>query len=159
MTLQRLILTIRSEELILILKRDRTRADARLFVTGRDVEEEKDLALRWAPEVQTWTLVGDAEEHRASQERQEILDYVRGAGGPVKPKEVATGLDKNYKTVAALMQKMINAGALSSPAYGKYEPANPEPAVDVDPTSLTDLWRPHRGQEVRPALEEALEKW
>jgi 5S rRNA maturation endonuclease (ribonuclease M5) len=121
---------------VLILKRDRTRADASLFVTGRDVEEEKDLALRWSPEVGTWTLVGDAEEYRASQERQEILDYVRRAGGPVGPKEVATGLEKNYKTVAALMQKMLNAGALSSPAYGKYEAANLEPAVEV-PTILT----------------------
>lgn len=121
---------------VLILKRDRTRADASLFVTGRDVEQEKDLALRWSPDVGAWTLVGDAEEYRASEERQEILDYVRAADGPVGPKEVATGLEKNYKTVAALMQKMLNAGTLSSPAYGKYEAVNPEPAVEV-PTILT----------------------
>jgi hypothetical protein len=113
----------------LILKRDRTRADASLFVTGRDIEEEKDLALRWSPDIGAWTLVGDAEEYRTSQERQEILDYVHDAGGPVGVKEVATSLEKNYKTVAALMQKMLNAGTLSSSAYGKYEPANPEPPV------------------------------
>jgi hypothetical protein len=113
----------------LILKRDRTRADASLFVTGRDIEEEKDLALRWSPDIGAWTLVGDAEEYRTSQERQEILDYVHDAGGPVGVKEVATSLEKNYKTVAALMQKMLNAGTLSSSAYGKYEAANPEPPV------------------------------
>jgi len=115
----------------LILKRDRTRADASLFVTGRDVEEEKDLALRWSPDIGAWTLVGDAEEYRASQERQEILEYVREAGVPVRVKDVATALEKNYKTVAALMQKMLKAGTLSSPAYGKYEAANPELPVEV----------------------------
>jgi hypothetical protein len=53
MTLQRLFFTFKPEEFTLILKRDRTRADASPFVTGRDVEEEKDLALRWSPEVGT----------------------------------------------------------------------------------------------------------
>jgi len=116
---------------VLILKRDRTRADASLFVTGRDVEEEKDLALRWSPEIGAWTLVGDAEEYRVSEERQEILDYARDVGGPVGIKEVATTLDKNYKTVAALMEKMLKAGTLSSPGYGKHEIANPEPRGEV----------------------------
>jgi hypothetical protein len=32
---------------VMILKRERTRADATLFVAGRDVEEEKEFALRW----------------------------------------------------------------------------------------------------------------
>jgi AAA domain len=127
---------------VLILKRDRTRADASLFVTGRDVEEEKDLALRWSPTVGAWTLVGDAEEYRTSQERQEILDYVREAGEPIGVKEVATSLEKNYKTVAALMQKMLKAGTLSSPAYGKYEAANQElsiehPTIPTVPTEHT----------------------
>ena len=115
----------------LILKRERTRADASLFVTGRDVEEEKDLALKWSQEVGAWRLIGDAEEYRASQERQEIRNYVREAGVPVGPKDVATALEKNYKTVAALMQKMLDAGTLSTPAYGKYEAANPDPPVEV----------------------------
>src|SRR5829696_6178420 len=33
----------------LVLKRDRGRADAYLHVTGRDIEEEQELALRWDP--------------------------------------------------------------------------------------------------------------
>ena len=120
----------------LILKRDRTRADASLFVTGRDVEEEKDLALRWSSDAGSWTLVGDADDFRFSQERQEILEYARAAGGPVGVKEVATALGKNYKTVAALMGKMLEAGVLTSSAYGKYEAANPKSAVQ-SPTLLT----------------------
>ena len=31
---------------VMILKRERTRADATIFVAGRDVEEEKEFALR-----------------------------------------------------------------------------------------------------------------
>ena len=73
---------------------------------------------------------------------------MREAGGPGGVKEVATGLEKNYKTVAALMQKMLKAGTLSSPAYGKYEAANPEPAVEVPtiPTVPTG----HTGEQNSP---------
>jgi hypothetical protein len=81
MTLQRLFLTCKPEEFILILKRDRTRADASPFVTGRDVEKEKDLALRRSPEVGTWTLVGDSEEYRASGVAAAPGDQAGSRGG------------------------------------------------------------------------------
>jgi len=32
---------------VLVLKRDRGRADAYLHCTGREIEEEAELALRW----------------------------------------------------------------------------------------------------------------
>jgi RecA-family ATPase len=54
---------------VLVLKRDRGRADAYLHVTGREIEEEAELALRWDADLASWTLVGDAEEYRVSQER------------------------------------------------------------------------------------------
>lgn len=68
---------------ILILKRDRTRADASLFVTGRDVEEEKDFALRWSADVGAWTLAGDAEEYRIAVGRSSTMHAKHtGLSGP-----------------------------------------------------------------------------
>jgi RecA-family ATPase len=52
---------------VLVLKRDRGRADAFLHVTGREIEEEAELALRWDSGLASWTLMGDAEEYRVSQ--------------------------------------------------------------------------------------------
>jgi hypothetical protein len=44
------------------VKRARGEATATLHVTGRDVLEQE-LALRFAAEVGTWTLLGDAAEY------------------------------------------------------------------------------------------------
>src|SRR5215217_4148437 len=80
---------------ILVLKRDRGRADAYLHVTGREIEEEAELALRWEANLATWTLAGDAEEYRRSEEQEEILKVLRKSPESMTPKEVAEILDKN----------------------------------------------------------------
>jgi hypothetical protein len=53
----------------MVLKRERGRADAFIHVTGRDIEEEIELALRWKADTAGWTIIGDAEEYRLSQAR------------------------------------------------------------------------------------------
>jgi hypothetical protein len=114
---------------ILVLKRDRSRADAYLHVTGREIEEEAELALRWDAELASWTLAGDAEEYRRSEEQGEILRLVQGSSEPVAPKEVAEILEKNASTVRTLMRKMANAGILMAHG-GRYTPVDSVDAVD-----------------------------
>jgi hypothetical protein len=64
---------------IVVVKRARGQADATLHITGRDVEE-RELALRFAPEVGTWALLGDAGEYALGETRKELLDAVRDHG-------------------------------------------------------------------------------
>jgi hypothetical protein len=107
----------------MILKRERTRADATLFVAGRDVEEEKEFALRWDQNTAGWALVGSAEEYRISQERAAILDLLRrSAPEPLGPKAITETLGKPYSSVTTLLQKLVRDGLVRSPSYGKYEP-------------------------------------
>ena len=60
----------------LILKRERGQHEATLFVTGRDIEQEQQFALRFDPFTAMWMQVGNAEEVRRTKERQEILDLL-----------------------------------------------------------------------------------
>jgi DNA-binding transcriptional ArsR family regulator len=109
---------------VMILKRERTRADATLFVAGRDVEEEKEFALRWDQNTAGWALVGSAKEYRISQERAAILDLLRrSAPEPLGPKAIAEALDKPYSSVTTLLQKLVRDGLVRSPRYGKYTSA------------------------------------
>jgi Bifunctional DNA primase/polymerase, N-terminal/AAA domain/Primase C terminal 1 (PriCT-1) len=62
--------TAGAADTIVVVKRARGEADATLHITGRDVEE-RELALRFAAEVGTWELLGDAEEHDLSKTRGE----------------------------------------------------------------------------------------
>jgi hypothetical protein len=104
---------------ILVLKRDRGRAEAYLHVTGREIEETE-LALRWDPELASWALVGEAEEYRLSNERQQVLRVLRDAGMPMSPKEIAEATDKSHGSVKVLLGEMVKAGQVANPTYGKY---------------------------------------
>jgi hypothetical protein len=105
---------------VLVLKRDRGRADAYLHVTGREIEEEAELALRWNADLASWTLVGDAEEYRISQERQDIVRVLEETEEPMSPKEVAELLGKPPNTVKYLMWKMSKDGQLTTAGKGRY---------------------------------------
>jgi DNA-binding NarL/FixJ family response regulator len=121
---------------IMVLKRDRGKADAYLHVTGREVEEEAELALSWDAGLASWTLAGDAEEYRLSQERRSVLRTL-GAGGGMSPKDIAEALGKSVGSVKVLLGEMVKAGQVTNPSYGKYDlpndtPYSPYPANSGD---------------------------
>lgn len=87
---------------ILVLKRDRGRADAYLHVTGREIEEEAELALRWDADLASWALVGDADEYRVSNERQQLLQALQNAEALMSPKEIAEALSRKLAETEGL---------------------------------------------------------
>jgi hypothetical protein len=104
---------------VLVMRRERGRHDAALFVMGRDVEEQE-LALSWSGQFCTWSLLGDAQEYRISKERSEVVSVVRRAGRPVRAGEVAAALGKSQPTVRKLLWSMFNDGQLACPSEGLY---------------------------------------
>jgi hypothetical protein len=121
----------------LILKRDRGQTDATLFVTGRDVEHEQQLALNFDASTAQWTLVGNAEELCCTRARQEILDLLceQGKDG-MRAREIAETLQKNYHTTRSLLRKMEDSGDVRH-VDGHYR------AVSLD--SHQSKWPPHSG--------------
>ncbi|MCL6447618.1 MAG: bifunctional DNA primase/polymerase [Armatimonadetes bacterium] len=109
-----------------VLLRERGRADATLKVTGRDIviDGEAGFALEFDRTTTSWQLLGNAEDYRRSQERQEIIDVLKENLVPMSPKEVAKILGKDYGRVARLMNLMAQDGELTQPAYGKYNQSN-----------------------------------
>lgn len=109
----------------LVLKRDRGKQDATLAIDGRDVEEPAELALRWDADIASWSLMGDAEEFRISNERREILDTLIRAGVPLAPKEIAERIEKADGNVRKLLHGMRDDGQVvqrgTHPRY-KYTP-------------------------------------
>ena len=76
--------------------------------------------MRWDADLASWTLVGDAEEYRISQERQEIVRVLNEAGEPMTPKEVSEFLDKPANNVKYLMWRMSKDGQLATAGKGRY---------------------------------------
>lgn len=103
---------------IVQLTRSRGEADAQLNVTGRDVEQQE-LALEMDPRV-GWTLLGDAKEYAQSKERQEILQLLAEASGPMKTGEIAAELDKTGPATSRLLKKLVKEGLVQRVKYGSY---------------------------------------
>ncbi|HEX8010996.1 MAG TPA: AAA family ATPase, partial [Casimicrobiaceae bacterium] len=65
---------------LLVLKRARGEDTATLSITGRDIEREAELGLRFDREHGLWLLLGSAAEVQSSEERREVLHALRVSG-------------------------------------------------------------------------------
>ena len=125
--------TAGAADTIIVVTRSRSEADATLYVTGRDLEE-RELALRFAPEVGSWSLLGDAAEYGLAETRREILDLVR-AHGDLSPKQVSELSVVSYENAKKTMQRMFKDGQLAANG-GTYSlpPQMSVPGVPESPT-------------------------
>jgi AAA domain len=122
--------TAAAADTIVVVKRSRGQADATLYVTGRDVEEQE-LALRFEPAAGTWVLLGDAAEYKLGETRKEILDVIR-AHGSLTPKQAAEVTTVNYELAKKTLQRMAQDGQLDAKA-GAYSLRTPVPGVPLSP--------------------------
>jgi AAA domain len=96
----------------LVLRRERGKHDATLHVAGKDIEEEREHALTWDANLTNWTLVGDAQDFRMSDQRREIRAAMLGLSRPVTTAEVANKVDKDYQATRYLMVRMEEEGLI-----------------------------------------------
>lgn len=96
-----------------ILRKQPGKADAAMYIRGRDVPEA-DHALTFDAVTCTWTMLGDAGEYRLSEERREILDILRAADEPLPPRRIAEALNKKDGAVRKLLYTMVKAGEVDN---------------------------------------------
>ena len=95
---------------------------------------EQELALRFAPDAGTWTLLGDAAEYALGENRKKIIDTIR-AHGPLSPKQLSHVTDIEHELAKKTMQRMFGDGQLVA-AKGVYSlpvPLVPESLFDSSP--------------------------
>jgi hypothetical protein len=76
--------------------------------------------LRWDANLASWSLAGDADEYRLSNERQQLLQTLENAEALLSPKEIAEATEKTVGSVKVLLGEMVKAGQVANPSYGKY---------------------------------------
>lgn len=104
---------------VLVLSRSRGSADAKLHVTGRDIEEAE-YAMQLNPAEGAWALLeGPAEEYELGETRRRILVHLR-ENGPATPKTIAEGLRIEYETVKKTCQRMALDEQLGTDGSGTY---------------------------------------
>lgn len=98
---------------MLVLARERGKADAVLHVTGRDIEEDAAYALEWTQNNATWAIMGHADELQPSREREQVLRCLRDEGD-LSNKQIAKYLNWDYDNVRRITARMANDGALKT---------------------------------------------
>ena len=109
---------------VMILNRERGKADAFLYVDGRDIEEQGEHPLKWDHDVCSWILSdGEPIEYRMSDERRAIYDALPDYGETgIGPKAIATATGMTEDNVRYLLGKMVDATPQEAfrSGYGKY---------------------------------------
>ncbi len=110
----------------MVLTRLRGRTDAGLFVTGRDIETEIEIALEFDKVECRWLSTGiSVQEAKLDTSRQEILDAVRQADKAltikgIRAQLIENGITKALSTVAKAVGRMVTDGQLEKDDSNTY---------------------------------------
>jgi hypothetical protein len=109
---------------VLVLNRD-TKGTT-LYGRGRDIEEIE-TAMRF--DGGRWSILGDADEVRKSDERRKIIAALKESGDKIGPKAIADLAGMNATNVRSLLRKMVKSGEITQPRTGFYTVPFSKPAL------------------------------
>jgi hypothetical protein len=111
---------------VLVLNRDAK--GTTLYGRGRDIEEIE-TAMRF--DGGRWSILGDADEVRKSDERRKIVAALKEACDELTPMAIAKTIGAKVENVRVLLRKMFASGEVIQPRIGYYAapaPAKPQPS-------------------------------
>jgi len=108
-----------SADTLAVLTKKRGRPDAKLTITGRDVEEAEHTLL-WGADNCRWAIAEKAEMVGVSQERQDIIALLRRRGEPLSPKEIGVALDRPANNISYLLSRLVDQGQITKTGAGRY---------------------------------------
>jgi hypothetical protein len=100
---------------VLVLNRDAK--GTTLYGRGRDIEEIE-TAMRF--DGGRWSILGDADEVRRSDERRKIVSALREASDELTPAAIAKLAGMKAENVRVLLRKMVKDGEVMQPRVGYY---------------------------------------
>jgi hypothetical protein len=115
---------------VLVLRRGRNEQDAKLMITGRDVEE-KDLAVRFDRDGGVWEVLGDAREVEANRSRVDVIGVLGKAKQPLTPSKIAKLLDKKPAAIRQALLRMKRDGQVERHDSGGYSLRDRSTAVTL----------------------------
>jgi hypothetical protein len=109
-----------------VLVLDRDGKGTTLYGRGRDIEEIE-TAMRF--DAGRWSILGDADEVRKSDERRKIVAALKESGEEIGPKAIADLTGMKSDNVRRLLRKMVASGEINQPRVGFYTVPFSKPAV------------------------------
>jgi predicted transcriptional regulator len=110
---------------VLYLKGDRGSKAARLYGTGRNIEDFS-IGLNFNPEFCVWEPDSSTQYLSLSPERREIFDFLVSAQSPIKLSDIAQGVNKSKTTVQNLLKKLLSLHLVEKTKHGVYQVVDPK---------------------------------
>ena len=104
---------------VMVLTKSRGDKEAKLFITGRDVEKENTWATNF--DGAWWKIVGDADKLLLSKQRLEIKNVFKTENRDLTIPDIIEITDGVYKTISYHLTGMVEDGILEKVARGKYK--------------------------------------
>jgi hypothetical protein len=110
---------------------DRDGQGCTLYARGRDIPES-DRALSFDKTTGRWTLLGNTENVRTSDERALIIDALTNIGDPASPTEIAGAIGAKSGNVRFLLHKMMKDGQVTRAGRGLYNVPHTSPTNNAN---------------------------
>jgi hypothetical protein len=111
---------------VLQLYREQGKHDTLLQLTGRDIEEERELVVNWDGNLSCWQLAGDVDQIRHGQLRQAIeaaIDALDAGGQLATNTRIAGRVGRDKAQVSRTLGDLVAAGrVIKAPKKGKEQP-------------------------------------
>lgn len=121
---------------ILVLKRQRGQGTASLYVTGRDVPEDKYYGLVWDKDTCRWAITGDASDLQISESRKEVLAVLAREKRPLAAKEINDLAGRKLDATRRLLTDMVRDQLLEQVRDGqRWLYVHPRISGERSPTS------------------------
>ena len=108
-----------ADTLIRLSVKTRGNKQAKLEVTGRDIED-LELNLKLDETNMSWQIDKGQDDKQLTALQSEVLKLVPPAPETIRSREIADRLGKEQSQISDILKKLANRGYVSSPAYGEY---------------------------------------
>jgi hypothetical protein len=102
----------------IVMRRARGKSEAKISVTGRDIEEQE-LACSFDKETLLWTISGDAADAELNSTRNAILEFLK-IQLTGRPRDIAAAIGKSVNVVSVTLYRMTRDGQVRALGDGLY---------------------------------------
>lgn len=108
-----------ADTLIRLSVQKRGSRQAKLQVTGRDVED-LELNLKLNDTTMSWQIDQGQDDRQLTALQNDVLQLVPSSPASIRSREIADQLMKEQSQISDILKKLTNRGCVFSPAYSEY---------------------------------------
>ncbi len=106
---------------LLIIRRARREKIGSLFRTGKDYDEDDEMAIQLDIDSGVgWSLIGEASEVNFTEQRKAIVELLESTNEPMNPKQIADELEMDGGYIRKTLRRLLKDETIKQFGYGKY---------------------------------------